>query len=43
MIKKQILEAITELKDIDPESRIDERIEKFSRMGRWEEQVNQVS
>jgi acetyl-CoA carboxylase carboxyl transferase subunit alpha len=43
LIKKQILEAITELKDIDPESRIDERIEKFSRMGRWEEQVNQVS
>ena len=43
MLKKQILAAISELKDIDPEIRIDERIEKFSRMGRWEEHANQVS
>jgi hypothetical protein len=28
------------LKHIDPETRIDERIEKFSKMGRWEEQTN---
>ena len=43
MLKQQITQAINELKDIDPENRIDERIEKFSRMGRWEEQANQVS
>ena len=40
MVKKQILSAIKELKHIDPETRIDERIEKFSKMGRWEEQTN---
>ena len=40
MVKKQILSAIEELKHIDPETRIDERIEKFSKMGRWEEQTN---
>jgi acetyl-CoA carboxylase carboxyl transferase subunit alpha len=43
MLKKQILSAIEELKDINPAIRIDERIEKFSRMGRWEEITNQVS
>jgi acetyl-CoA carboxylase carboxyl transferase subunit alpha len=43
MLKKQILSAIEELKDINPATRIDERIEKFSRMGRWEEITNQVS
>ena len=43
MLKNQIIEAIKELKDIDPENRIDERIEKFSKMGRWEDQANQVS
>ena len=43
LLKKQILSAIQELKDIDPENRIDERIEKFARMGRWEEIANQVS
>lgn len=43
MLKQQILTAIEELKNIDPDTRIDERIEKFSRMGRWEESSNQVS
>lgn len=43
MLKKQILSAIEELKDMNPATRIDERIEKFSRMGRWEEITNQVS
>jgi acetyl-CoA carboxylase carboxyl transferase subunit alpha len=43
MLKNQIIEAIKELIDIDPENRIDERIEKFSKMGRWEDQANQVS
>jgi acetyl-CoA carboxylase alpha subunit len=43
MLKKQITIAIDELKDIDPETRIDQRIDKFSKMGRWEEQPNQVS
>jgi acetyl-CoA carboxylase carboxyl transferase subunit alpha len=42
MLKNQILLAIDELKNIDPETRIDERIEKFSRMGRWEEQTQQA-
>lgn len=43
MLKKQILHAVGELKNIDPEKRIDDRIEKFSRMGRWEEKANQTS
>jgi len=43
MLKKQITIAIDELKDIDPETRIDHRIDKFSKMGRWEEQPKQVS
>ena len=43
MVKTQVLKAISELKNIDPETRIDQRIEKFSNMGRWEETTNQVS
>jgi acetyl-CoA carboxylase carboxyl transferase subunit alpha len=39
MLKEQVLKAIEELKQIDPETRIDQRIDKFSRMGRWEEQT----
>lgn len=35
--KKQILEAIAELKALSPEERIRQRIEKYSRMGHWEE------
>ena len=36
-LKKQILTALSELKDIDPEKRVNNRIEKFSKMGFWEE------
>ncbi len=43
MMKEQVVKAIAELKEIDPETRIDQRIEKFSNMGRWEEISNQVS
>jgi acetyl-CoA carboxylase carboxyl transferase subunit alpha len=43
MMKEQVVKAIAELKEIDPETRIDQRIEKFSNMGRWEEVTNQVS
>ena len=43
MMKEQVVKAIAELKEIDPETRIDQRIEKFSNMGRWEEVSNQVS
>lgn len=43
MMKEQVVKAIAELKEIDPETRIDQRIEKFSNMGRWEEVNNQVS
>ena len=42
MMKEQVVKAIAELKQIDPETRIDQRIEKFSNMGRWEEVNNQV-
>lgn len=35
--KKQILEAIAELKALSPEERIRQRIEKYSKMGHWEE------
>ncbi len=37
MLKDQVIKSIEELKNIDPEKRIDDRIEKFARMGRWEE------
>ena len=37
LLKKQIVKTIGDLKDIDPEIRIDQRIDKFSRMGFWEE------
>ncbi len=43
LVKHQVLKAIQALKDIDPETRIDQRIDKFSNMGRWEEITNQVS
>lgn len=36
-LKNQIIAAIAELKDMDPQKRIDARIEKFSKMGFWEE------
>ncbi len=37
MLKEQVVKSIEELKNLDPEKRIDDRIEKFARMGRWEE------
>ena len=37
MVKDQLIKSIEELKKIDADQRIDERIEKFARMGRWEE------
>lgn len=37
MVKEQVVKSIQELKSLDAEKRIDERIEKFAKMGRWEE------
>lgn len=37
MVKEQLVRSIMELKNLDPDKRIDDRIEKFSKMGRWEE------
>jgi acetyl-CoA carboxylase carboxyl transferase subunit alpha len=37
ILKTHILKALSELKATDPDKRIEERIEKFSRMGFWEE------
>lgn len=37
MVKDQLIKSIEELKNINADKRIDERIEKFARMGRWEE------
>ena len=36
-VKKQILAAIAELKKVDAQKRIHQRIEKFNNMGHWEE------
>ena len=37
LVKQKIILAIDELKGIDPDKRIDQRIDKFSKMGFWEE------
>jgi acetyl-CoA carboxylase carboxyl transferase subunit alpha len=37
LVKSQLLKTLAELKDIDPDLRIDQRIDKFSNMGFWEE------
>ncbi|HOZ84655.1 MAG TPA: acetyl-CoA carboxylase carboxyltransferase subunit alpha [Niabella sp.] len=37
-LKKQILAGIAELKDMDPQKRVEARIEKFNKMGFWEEE-----
>jgi acetyl-CoA carboxylase carboxyl transferase subunit alpha len=37
MLKQQILVTLKEIRDIDPEERVDNRIEKFGKMGHWEE------
>ena len=37
LVKNQLVKTLAELKDIDPDLRIDQRIDKFSNMGFWEE------
>ena len=37
MLKKQIIKALDEVKDIAPATRVANRIEKYSKMGFWEE------
>jgi acetyl-CoA carboxylase carboxyl transferase subunit alpha len=37
ILKAHLLPVLAELKKMDPQDRIDQRIEKFSRMGFWEE------
>ena len=37
ILKKYLLPVIKELKAISPEKRIEQRIEKFGKMGFWEE------
>jgi acetyl-CoA carboxylase carboxyl transferase subunit alpha len=37
LLKKHLIPVIAELKKIDPSKRVEDRIEKFSRMGFWEE------
>ena len=37
LVKKKIILAMDELKGLDPDKRIDQRIDKFSKMGFWEE------
>ena len=39
MLKESIIKSIAELRDIDPKERINNRIEKFGKMGFWEEVV----
>ena len=39
MLKESIIKSIAELRDIDPKERINNRIEKFCKMGFWEEVV----
>jgi acetyl-CoA carboxylase carboxyl transferase subunit alpha len=36
-VKSTILQAIKELSALSPQQRIDQRIEKFGKMGFWEE------
>jgi acetyl-CoA carboxylase carboxyl transferase subunit alpha len=37
LVKKKIILAMDELKSLDPDKRIEQRIDKFSKMGFWEE------
>jgi acetyl-CoA carboxylase carboxyl transferase subunit alpha len=37
LVKAQLINTLAELKDIDADLRIDQRIDKFSKMGFWEE------
>lgn len=36
-LKQQLVAALAEIKDMDPQQRVEQRIEKFSKMGHWEE------
>jgi acetyl-CoA carboxylase carboxyl transferase subunit alpha len=38
ILKSRIIKAINEVKDINPDKRIQMRIEKFGRMGHWQEE-----
>jgi acetyl-CoA carboxylase carboxyl transferase subunit alpha len=37
MLKKQIIQALDEIKDIAPATRVENRIEKYNKMGFWQE------
>jgi acetyl-CoA carboxylase carboxyl transferase subunit alpha len=39
ILKSHLLPVLKELSDMDPRTRIDQRIEKFSQMGFWEEKT----
>lgn len=36
-VKRSVIATLSQIKDIDPQERINQRIEKFSKMGFWEE------
>ncbi len=42
LLKQSIIKAINEVKNIAPEERVTRRIDKFSRMGFWEEEAQQA-
>jgi acetyl-CoA carboxylase carboxyl transferase subunit alpha len=37
ILKEKIIAALKEMKDIDPAKRVENRIEKYSKMGFWNE------
>src|SRR5690349_6544801 len=39
ILKTHLIKAVNEFKDMDPQERINKRIEKFGKMGFWDEQV----
>lgn len=39
ILKEHLIKAVNEFKDMDPQERINKRIEKFGKMGFWEEQA----
>ena len=39
LLKPRILHTIRELKQLSPEERINKRIERFGKMGFWEEEM----
>jgi acetyl-CoA carboxylase carboxyl transferase subunit alpha len=42
ILKKHLIPVLRELKQMNPEERISRRIEKFSKMGFWEEEEEEV-